>query len=166
MSATGRRTLPKDSRVVAAIHEAGHAVVSVVLRTGVRRVDIHSTADSWEGLTSYRPYSEHRWQGTEDAIRRRGATKLGGMAAVWLASGRHPEHRHSMGDMLGGLEYVYEIVGMGPTDEEVQACWDEFYDRAVAILEARWSAVEAIAAALMVDSILDRKRVVELMDAA
>ena len=65
--------------------------------------------------------------------------------------------------MLGGLEYVYQIVGMDPTDDEVQACWDEFYDRAVAILHARWSAVEAVAAALVNEGVLDRKRVLGLV---
>lgn len=159
------RTLPNDPRAVAAIHEAGHAVVSVVLRTGVRRVDINPGADGREGLTSYRPYNEHRWQGTRDAIKRRGATKLGGMAAVWLASGRQRKHRHSGGDMFGGLTYVYEIVGMDPTKREVQACWDAFYDRAVTILETRWSAVEAVTAALVADSVIDRKRLLALMDA-
>ena len=52
--------LPKDPRAVAAIHEAGHAIVSLALRTGVRRVDITPTPDGREGLTKYnrhgRPY--------------------------------------------------------------------------------------------------------------
>lgn len=79
------------------------------------------------------------------------------MAAVWLASGRQEAHRRSAGDMLGGWTYVYEIVGMNPADADAQACWDEFYDRAVAILEARWDSVEAVAAALLADGSIGRR---------
>lgn len=155
--------LPKDPRAVAAIHEAGHAVVSAVLRTGVRRVDITATDDGREGLTKYKRNGKP-YQGSRDMHERRGATAIGGMAAVWLASGRQRRYRHSPGDMFGVLTYVYEIVGEGANKEAVQACWDRFYDRAVAILEARWAAVEAVASALVAEGVIDRKRVLALMD--
>jgi hypothetical protein len=93
--------LPVDPRGVAAIHEAGHAVVSLSLRTGVCTVDIRVGVDGREGRTN----SHHRagrFQGSRDVMERRGATTLGGMAAVWLASGRQEEHRLSPGDVLPG----------------------------------------------------------------
>jgi hypothetical protein len=63
------------------------------------------------------------------------------MAAVWLASGRRREHRHSPGDMFGAMTHVYEIVGTDAAAADVDACWDRLYRRAVAILEDRWDAV-------------------------
>ena len=84
------------------------------------------------------------------------------MAAVWLASGRQQAHRHSGGDMFPGLTYVYEIVGAHAADEAVQGCWDDFYGRAVAILEARWTAVEVVAAALVSGGVIDRERLLTL----
>jgi hypothetical protein len=84
------------------------------------------------------------------------------MAAVWLASGKQQEHRHSMGDMFTGLSYVYEIVGAIAADEAAEACWDDFYGRAVAILEGRWAVVEAVAAALVSDGVIDRARLLTL----
>jgi hypothetical protein len=88
------------------------------------------------------------------------------MAAVWLASGRKAEHRQSPGDVVPGLVYVYEVVGADASKEAVQTCWNEFYDRAVAVLERRWSAVEAVAAALMAETVIDRKRLRGLVDGA
>jgi ATP-dependent Zn protease len=154
--------LPEDPRAVAAIHEAGHAIVSVVLRTGVRRVDIAPCADGREGLTKYKRHGQP-YQGSRDVQERRGATTLGGMAAVWLASGRQQKHRHSPGDMWAGLTYVYEVVGTGASKATAQACWDALYGRAVAILEARWDAVEAVAAALVNEGAVDRKRLLALV---
>jgi hypothetical protein len=154
--------LPEDPRAVAAIHEAGHAVVSLELHTGVRRVDIHHTEDDREGLTSYH-HRARRYEGSRAVMARRGATTLGGMAAVWLASGRQQEHKFSKGDMIPGWTYVYQIVPMDLTDDtEAKACRDGLYSRAVAILEARWKLVEAVAAALVSDGAIDRKRLLTL----
>ena len=152
-----RRSLPDDPRAVAAIHEAGHAIVSLALGTGVRRVDIVRTDGGREGLTKYRRRGKP-YEGSRDVLERRGATALAGMAAVWLASGRKQGHRHSIGDMFPGLTYVYELVGVDATEAEATTCWDEFYSRAVTILEARWSAVEAVADALLSDGAIDRAR--------
>jgi hypothetical protein len=156
--------LPEDPRAVAAIHEAGHAVVSVALQTGVRRVNIYRTEECREGLTSYH-HSAGRFQGSRDVMERRGATVMGGMAAVWLASGKDEKHRLSPGDMGASWVYVYQIVPMNLTDDtEAKACWRGLHDRAVAILEARWPAVEAVAAALVSDGVIDRARVLDLVE--
>jgi ATP-dependent Zn protease len=156
--------LPKDPRAVAAIHEAGHAVVSAVLRTGVMRGDIHRTDDGREGLTKYSHFAG-MFQGSQAVMERRGATTLGGMAAVWIASGKQEQHRLSPGDMLPGWTFVYEIVGMDPTETETKACWDGLYGRAVSILEANWRAVEAVAAVLVRQGQIDRKQILAITQA-
>jgi hypothetical protein len=151
--------LPKDRRAVAAIHEAGHAVVSLALRTGVTSVDIKPGKDGREGLTSYH-HIAGRFQGSRDVLERRCSTVLGGMAAVWLASGKREQDRLSLGDRGAVWIYVYEILGIDPvppTDEEARACRDPLFNRAVAILEARWGDVEAVAAALLNEDKIDRK---------
>jgi hypothetical protein len=162
MTAMESRTLPKDPRAVAAIHEAGHAVVSVVLRTSVRRVDINPGADGREGLTKYRRSGEPH-QGTRDMLERRGATTLAGGAAVWLAADKRGP-RWSPGDWGLSMTYIYEVVGLDQPEADYEACWEDFFARAVAILEAHWSVVEAVAAALVAEGVIDRKRLVELMN--
>jgi ATP-dependent Zn protease len=159
------RTLPDDPRVVAAIHEAGHAIVSLALRTGVRTVDIHNRAEGHEGLTKYRRRGKP-YQGSRDVHERRGATALGGMAAVWLASGKQNDHRFSPGDMFPGLTYVYELVGTNAPVDEANACWDALYARAVAILDERWSAVEAVTHVLVEESSINRQRLLEIVGSA
>jgi ATP-dependent Zn protease len=154
--------LPKDPRAVAAIHEAGHAVVSLALQTGVRRTDILPGRNGREGLTNYH-HRAGRFEGSRAVMERRGATVMGGMAAVWLASGREEKHRISPGDVGAVWEYVYQIVPMNLTDDtEAKACKDALYSRAVAILEARWSVVEAVAAALVIEGAIDRPRLLAL----
>ena len=148
---------PPLPRKVAAIHEAGHAVVSVVLKTGVTRVDIEIVPGGREGLTGFRPLP-NRFAGSRDQLTRRGTTAMGGMAAEWLASGKVGKPRLSMGDWPTIMTYIYEITGMNPPDSAVQALWDRWLNRAVRILEARWPAVQAVAAALVQDTAINRKK--------
>jgi hypothetical protein len=147
---------------VRAVHEAGHAVVSVVLRTGVTRVDIADGPNGREGLTSYRPVP-YRYAGSRDVLARRGTVALGGMAAEWLSSCKVGKPHLSMGDWPIIMTYIYEITGVSPPDDAVQALWDEWLDRAVGILEPRWAAVQAVAAALVQDVAINRRRLLELV---
>ena len=61
---------------------------------------------------------------------------------------------------------MYEIVGENAAKAEVKACWDALYNRAVAILEAQWTTVEAVAAALAREGVINRNRLLAVVGSA
>jgi hypothetical protein len=155
------------SREQAALHEAGHAVISLVLRTGVSRVQVIEGPESWAGLTSYRR-SDLRHNSPRDVVERRALTTVGGIAAERVAAGRPDDSEHEPPDVFAALEFVCRLGGITDLDEskdEINAGFSALVDRASDILEARWPQVEAIVSALVATPDLNRRRLIKIATA-
>jgi hypothetical protein len=158
------RLIPRET---AALHEAGHVVVSLATRTGVRRVQVIDRGTSWGGLTSYRR-DDLTESSPQNVVKRRALTTLGGIAAEWAAAGRPRGSKHEPPDVFAGLDFVLRLERV----EDFLESKDQINERFVAlvveaadILEERWRAVESIAAALLVDTSLGRSRILALSGA-
>lgn len=129
-----------------AYHEAGHAVVCVVLRHAFDYVTIIPDGDSLGRVVTYRRKGAHEslcW-GDPRALRwaeRDFIVRTAGGIAQEAATGRGAE---SDSDHQGIIDFVL----CGP-DGEARSLYAEYQARARRILEAHWDAVEGVAEALL-----------------
>jgi hypothetical protein len=123
----------------------------------VTKVDIAPKGDQ-EGLTSYR-----RAAVTDDApprvIVRHAITTLAGIAAEWIAAGKPEDMKVGGQDVQAGLFYAFRFES---DPDAAQARYNLFRGCAVAILEARWAAVETVAAAVLDHGPLKRPEMIRL----
>jgi hypothetical protein len=152
------------SRQEAALHEAGHVVVSLATRTGVRRVEVIDRGRSWGGLTSYRR-DDLTDSSRRDVVERRALTTVGGIAAEWAAAGRPSGSKHEPPDVIAGLDLVLRLEQVEDpieSKDQINARFAALVAEAADILEQRWPTVESIATALLVNTSLGRSRILAL----
>jgi hypothetical protein len=152
------------TRQEAALHEAGHVVASLILRTGVSSVQVIERGTSWGGLTSYRRADMH--DGTRrNVVERRALTTVGGIAAVWAAAGRPEGAAFEPPDVFAALDIICRLDEVTDLDESKDAVNGRFVDlvtRAADLLEANWRRVERIATVLETEPRLDRRSILAL----
>jgi hypothetical protein len=152
------------TRQDAALHEAGHVVVSLLLRTGVSRVQVIDRGTSWGGLTSYRRADMHDHT-RRNVVERRALTTVGGVAAEWSAAGRPEGAAFEPPDVFATLDLICRLDDVTDLDESKDAVNGRFVDlvtRAADLLEANWQRVARIATALATETRLDRDRILAL----
>ena len=146
-----------DERRRPEMHEAGHVVVSLELRTGVLSVDTRPSKRDHgrtrypldQGTSRYRTFTE-----------RRIVVRLAGDWAVWIAERRPARGPARSSDYTRAVLSAYQL-----DHEHVYALVADLDARAIRILEARWSDVEVVAAELRTGPI-NRRRLLALTSSA
>jgi ATP-dependent Zn protease len=151
----------------AAVHEAGHAVLAVKLKTGMRRVSIISDVRS-DGRVSGSTLLRGRngkvsLVGTpQDRLEREIIVALAGYAAE-----KRGCHDAEVGAAQNDLTHAHQLAWLiFDDDDERDDYVVELNQRAHALVATHWPAIETVAEALMERRELTRRDVVALIEAA
>jgi hypothetical protein len=128
-----------SDRTQTAYHEAGHAVMSVLLKRRLDRVSINARGDQ---LGHVSRYGFRRYPPLTEGLRKQWA--------LVAAAGPAAETIHRL--KAGGAAGRNEIEGWLSDLEDVEllGCdWGPTFDGSVEFLRSQWSLVEAVATALL-----------------